>query len=576
MNNLFKRQIEIFRSLDRVKKVAIIATFLFLMMFCFIHIMLVRDTFFVDNAGNINSTLEGYGDIPLHMTQISKFAFDKSFNLDEPIYFGRDLQYHFLFNLLRGKLLSLTNSWSFAVLWPVYILVTANIILIFMIYYRLIKNLWLSVCSMLLFYLGAGTAGWAVLLGEKMKIITKLTAEYPQQNVVFGPVMSMSFIHQQTFIFGFSVFLILILLIDKLQNKFNWKIASVGIITLGIIPVAHMHSFIAIIIFAFVSFVFAFKNKQTNYQKNILKVFVPGFILALPSIYFLTASQNGSTDSPLRFHLGWMVERGIGSANFVTEAGRGLFSLDYLSFLFTNFGLIIPIVLAVFVYFVIKYRTSYDQTLRNLYPYLWTSIIIFALINLIQFQTWDYDNNKLLAYSLFFASPLVFWILGNVGKNRIILKRILIGLILTSFILSGLVDIIFRLNVKRNSLYQIFSKDSVLVAEYIKDKIQEDDLILTSLSHTNPVVSLSGRQIVAGYTGWLWSRGINYQSREKAIKDFYALPSRESSLLKEYNIKYILLDRSIAGNFIENTKKFDRLFDREFVSGENVLYRVRE
>jgi hypothetical protein len=538
--------------------------------------MLVRDTFFVDNAGNINSTLEGYGDIPLHMTQISKFAFDKSFNLNEPIYFGRDLQYHFLFNLLRGKLLSLTNSWSFAVLWPVYILVTANIILIFLIYYRLIKNLWLSICSMLLFYLGAGTAGWSVLFGEQIKIITKLTAEYPQQNVVFGPVMSMSFVHQQTFIFGFSAFLILILLIDKLQNKFNWKIASVGIIILGFMPMAHMHSFIAIVIYAFFSFVFAYKNRQTNYQKNILKVFVPGFILALPSIYFLTASQNGSTGSSLRFHLGWMVERGIGSANFVTEAGRSLFSLDYLSFLFTNFGLIIPIVLAVFVYFVIKYRTSYDQTLRNLYPYLLASVIIFALINLIQFQTWDYDNNKLLAYSLFFASPLVFWILGNVGKNRIIIKQILIGIILASFIFSGLVDIVFRLNVKRNSLYQIFSKDSVLVAEYIKDKIQEDDLILTSLSHTNPVVSLSGRQILVGYAGWLWSRGINYQSREKAIKDFYALPSRESSLLKEYNIKYILLDRSIAGDFIENTKKFDRLFDREFVSGDNVLYRVRE
>jgi hypothetical protein len=429
---------------------------------------------------------------------------------------------------------------------------------------------------MLLFYLGAGTAGWSVLFGEQIKIITKLTAEYPQQNVVFGPVMSMSFVHQQTFIFGFSAFLILILLIDKLQNKFNWKIASVGIIILGFMPMAHMHSFIAIVIYAFFSFVFAYKNRQTNYQKNILKVFVPGFILALPSIYFLTASQNGSTGSSLRFHLGWMVERGIGSANFVTEAGRSLFSLDYLSFLFTNFGLIIPIVLAVFVYFVIKYRTSYDQTLRNLYPYLLASVIIFALINLIQFQTWDYDNNKLLAYSLFFASPLVFWILGNVGKNRIIIKQILIGIILASFIFSGLVDIVFRLNVKRNSLYQIFSKDSVLVAEYIKDKIQEDDLILTSLFHTNFVVSLSGRQILVGYAGWLWSRGINYQSREKAIKDFYALPSRESSLLKEYNIKYILLDRSIAGDFIENTKKFDRLFDREFVSGDNVLYRVRE
>lgn len=581
MKKLFLMQIAKFKDLNIFQKRLFVLVFLVLVIFCAIHIKLVNDTFFVDREGNINSTLEGYGDMPLHMSQISKFAFEKTFNLSEPIYLGRNLQYHFLFNMIRGFILKFTGSWSFAVLWPAYLLVIANIFLIFIIYYRLIKNVWLALGSLVLFYLGTGTAGWNVLFGGATKIITKLTSVYPEQNVVFGPILAMSFIHQQTFILGLTGLLVLVLILNKIKTTFNWKIAGVGIIVFALMPSAHMHSYIAIVIFSFFLLISLFHNKNYEYFKNILKVIIPGIVLSLPSVYFLIASHSSSLGSSLKFRLGWMVQNGLGSANFL-ENNRTIFSLDYTSFLFKNFGFILPIIVIVTALFIMKFRTKNKEVIHdkvifdNLKVYLWSALSIFILVQLIQFQTWDYDNNKLLAYFLFFASPVILWTVYVMSPKKVVARTVLVSVILFALIFSGLTDTFFRLSVKKESLYRVFDHNSVVLAEYVKDNIDEKDLILTGTSHINPVASLAGRQILVGYNGWLWSRGINYQNREKAVKDFYAGPSRESKLLSEYDIKYILLDRTIAGDFIENTKKFDQVFDREFVSGDNVLYRLHQ
>ncbi len=571
-----------FNDLRKYQNKSLILAFVFLIIICVLHLKLVSDTFFVDREGNINSTLEGYGDVPLHMTQISKFAFEEDFNLKEPIYLGRNLQYHFLFNMIRGLILKFTNSWSFAFLWPVYLLVVINIFLIFYIYFKLIRNVWIAIGSLLIFYLGTGTAGWNVLLGESAKIITKLTAIYPDQNVVFGPILAMSFIHQQTFILGLTGFLTLLWIINRIETKFNWKIASVGIIAFALMPASHMHSYIAIVIFYFFFLISLVLKKDYVYFKNILKVIIPGIILSLPSVYFLVASHSSSLGNTIGLHLGWMVQKGLGSANFLLENTRSIFSLDYASFLFKNFGFILPIMVIVTVLFIMKFKIKNKVIIHdniifgNLRVYLWSAICIFILVQLIQFQTWDYDNNKLLTYFLFFASPVILWTAYVVIPKKVIIKKILIGLIIFILILSGLTDMYFRLRVKKASLYRIFDYNSVALAEFVKNNIDEKYLILTGTAHTNPVVSLAGKQILMGYNGWLWSRGVNYHSREKAIKEFYARPSKESKLLSDYDIRYILLDHSIDGDFIENTKKFDQIFDREFTNRGNVLYRVEK
>ena len=43
------------------------------------QLYLITQTFWVSADGSVHSSIEGYGDIPLHLTQISKFAFQPIF-----------------------------------------------------------------------------------------------------------------------------------------------------------------------------------------------------------------------------------------------------------------------------------------------------------------------------------------------------------------------------------------------------------------------------------------------------------------------------------------------------------------
>ena len=112
----------------------------FLLAFIFFHLYLISQTFLIDRYGNIRSTITGYGDIPLHLTQITKFAFQNPLNLGEPIFYGQKLDYPFLINLISGLMLRVSGNFSFSVLAPVFIFASCNIIFVFWIYKKFLKE----------------------------------------------------------------------------------------------------------------------------------------------------------------------------------------------------------------------------------------------------------------------------------------------------------------------------------------------------------------------------------------------------------------------------------------------------
>lgn len=571
LNFFIQSKIKVWRNFDRTKQFSIIAIITVLIFFGFVHVKMLGDTFFVDEFGGIKTTLEGYGDIPLHMTQVSKFAYENPLSLNDPIYYGRNLQYHFLFNLIRGFILKFSNSWSIAMLWPAYFFAIINIVLIFIIYNKFTKNLWLSLSSLVLFFLGAGTAGWNILGGQSAKMITSLNAIYPNQNIVFGPVLSMSFIHQQTFILGLTAFLVMILIVFNLQMKKDWRLMIGGILTLAILPLIHMHSFIAINIFISYVIVVAFFDKKMKEIKNVLTVFITGIILALPSVYFLVASGQNSFGSSLKLRLGWMVERGIGSVNFLSD-NRSVFTLDYFNFLYANFGLILLSFVIATIFLLYKWLKNKKDLDSGVKVFILSSITIFVLVQFVRFQIWNFDNNKLLVYFLFFASPIIWLAIIKMFANKP-LFAVLISLPLLMFLtLSGISDTYYRFKVNNDSLHQIFSFHSIELADYIKHNTDKTKIILTGADHRNPVSSLAGRQILLGYPGWLWTRGINYSAREAEIKKFYADPNPKDSIISKYSIGYVLVDDFVLRNYNASLEKFDKQFTKVFSNDNYTLY----
>lgn len=573
----------------------IFLTVVCLLVFYVVHIQVTGNTFFTDESGNIHSTNEGYGDVPLHLSQISKFAYSSSFDLREPIYYGATLQYPFLLNLIRGLILQMFHSWSFAVLMPLYLLIASNIVLVFFIYFHFLKNKYWSIAALSIFFLGSGPSGWMALFDKQKFSLINTGAQYPLQNVDFGAPLVSAFTNQQTFIFGLFAFLIFIfcLLQIKKESKLQggtsagWnksRYVAGAILSLGLLPLIHTHGFVAAVVVLFAVMVLNIQKISRPYFKKLCLIASVSGLLALQQLHFLLAGKTLFHQGLnfTHFRLGWMLQEGMAAANFPV-GDRSFFSWSYLSFNWQNFGLILPLfalslVLITFLWMRLRKVANEEELVKNdlRLPIVFglSGIILLTLAELVQFQPWDFDNNKILVYFLFLVAPLIVWSLAKISHGRKVIQNLVITIVMIFLTLSGGLDTYWRLKANRADLPIIFNPDSMAVAKWVRENVSEDEIVLTSTNHLSPVSSLAGRQVLVGYPGWLWTRGIDYSGREKEVEQFLKVPSPTSPLLKKYPIKYILFDDSMRGNYGVKPEIYSAVFKEVFVVGQYHVYAV--
>lgn len=549
---------------------SVVIGLILLVIFGAVHLYLVSKTFVIDSTGNIHSTTEGYGDIPLHLTQISKFAYAPKFDLSEPIFLGEKIRYPFALNMISGLLLRFTRLLTFSVLFPVYLLIVASIVLIAAIYNKLFKNLLLSSVALWMFMLGSGLGG--------LKKITYFNAKYPAQNIDFGAPLSLVLIHQRTFFLGLFGFLLFLYLLIRLESspRATWKLLFGTGLVYGLLPLAHTHSFVAASAVLGIYGLLLLTRKNWAKIKNTAVLLCTGLVLALPQLWYLLSAKSifSASDSFTRFRLGWMINPTIGSVQFPPGAEPSVFSSAYLHFLSLNFGFILFVLVLGAIYFVFKYKKiEDDKTLPILF--LASSAVLFLIVQIIQFQPWDYDNNKLLVYYQFFAAPFTLWLIASLFEQR---KKVLAGVIIIYFIaatFTGFIDIRPRLAVAKSDLPEIFNVPAQHLATHIRANMP-DELILTSTTHLNPVSSLAGRGVLVGYPGWLWTRGLNYSGRETDLKNFYKDPLLHLGILQKYNVSYVLLDDLARNDYKANQATFDNLFTKVFSEGQYTMYKVKK
>jgi hypothetical protein len=569
-------------------------TAILLISFIIFHLYLISQTFLIDNYRNIRSTITGYGDIPLHLTQITKFAFQNPINLGEPIYYGQRLDYPFLINLISGFMLRITGNFSFSVLIPSFIFATCNVVLVFWIYKKFLKNNLAAYVSVLLFYLGSGFGALTYiqtaftnklnltqfinyLIQNNLTTVVKFDAKYPAQNIDFGAPLSLVFLHQRPFFMGFFGFLIFLLLLILLFKKTRLKLVSIlAGISFGLLPLTHTHSFIAATVVVCSFMLVSLLKKDFIYFRYLLITAVVGAVIAIPQIIYLTTA-NGTLTQAAGFivpRLGWMVPPTIGSVAYPTNALPTIFSFSFLQFLLLNFGVILPAFLISILKIFLKKKTLVKENSTLIFSFIVSGLMLFLFVQLIKFQPWDFDDNKLLVYFQFFSIPLIIFVIKNIMEHRR-LTGILIAVVFIALTLfSGVIDMLPRLAMTKDTLPVIFATDSQLMANYIMKTIPQNELILTGTDHRNPVDALAGRPVLVGYPGWLWSRGIDYSRREAEVKNFYSFPSINNLLLREFPLKYVLLDNQTILDFKADKQTFDKKFPIIYHIGQYTLYKL--
>ena len=119
----------------------------------------------------------------------------------------------------------------------------------------------------------------------------------------------------------------------------------------------------------------------------------------------------------------------------------------------------------------------------------------------------------------------------------------------------------------------VFSKDSVAVAEQIKQKTPRGAMFLNAPTFNSTTV-LTGRQSLMRYPGHLGSYGIDYGPREADVKTMYKGGPGAEALFQKYNIDYVMMtpeeNRLVAPNE-EYFKKYPVIAE----AGQYKVYKIK-
>ncbi|MBR5345838.1 MAG: hypothetical protein IK127_08465 [Clostridia bacterium] len=398
---------------------------------------------------------------------------------------------------------------------------------------------------------------------------TTPTNQPDPNNLRWSNVIADMFVPQRTFLGGYCMVLpCLYLLWTGFGGSLKRKSADMRHIALlgvwaGALPLIHTHSFLALALCSagFLLYDMIHGPDRLYWLKQYAIYAGITAMLALPQLFGFTFHQafgqgENAGSSFLTFQFNWVNNRG----------GEGMRDL-YIWFYLKNIGLPFLIVLMA----VLEKNPRHRRILYG-------AGLIWLAAELIRFQPNEYDNNKLfyLAWLLccFVAAD---WCVTVFRRLRGMRSRwALAVLCAVAFFLSA------GLTLAREvvSNYEVYRKEDVAMAEWIKENTDEDAVFLTGWEeHLNPVDSIAGRTIVCGPDLWLYWHGFDTRQTHADIRRFYEDPTNNLDVLSKYGVDYISLSSTFGGEatkFDVDTNAFDELFEKVYDESGRCIYRVPE
>ncbi len=511
--------------------------------------ILINSILFNSPNKTLKTDIASWGDTAIHLEIIQRMVTAKPFIIDNPVMGNTHLTYSFLIDFISAIYLKLDANKVFAFRFPLLLYCICAVLLIFFIGCRILISKYFAVLALFLILYGSGF-GFSVLFKDlqlayqqnglknipeffinpphEYTFLTTINTVKPQQkgtdeNIVWMvPIISL-LSHQRGFPIGLAVFsFILIGIILYGQSSYFWRF---GIIA-GLLPIIHIHSFLALFFLMAVLFWFNIK-----YWKSWTIFGIITTIIALPQIFYFRSGNNILNINIFKPWFGWM-----------TNLKENPFA-----FWSNNFGFIFLLWLSVLIIMII-FIVLKKYILHLKISFVIASLILFILPNIFLFQSWNFDNNKILFYwwilaILFCVTPLLQFI-----WQKKLLGKISVIIIVIFSVMAGSIDVMARLIAPQNTYYGYSDSDNnkVTIAQWIQNNTLANSLFLTSSSIDPAPLFLAGRPIYLGYNGWLWGWGLDYLKNQKIAEQII---NGNLILACQEKIDYILLDNDLRRDF---------------------------
>jgi hypothetical protein len=529
--------------------------------------------------GIYTGVLNNYGDLPFHLSVITRFAFGQNFPPEDPTFAGVRFTYPFITDFISAMFVRAGASLRDSLFIENYIIGVSLVGVLHRFGQQLLRNRTAAILTPVLIILNGGF-GWAMFFsdvnqsdGGVFGVLRHISHSYtilPEvaQGWRWGNAVTSLLVPQRGFLLGIPLAAIVFTQWWAATKKKSVPPASAGGskrrlnppadaggtdrnssrrmlaagAVAGLLPLIHAHSFMAVMM---VGAVLALINLRR--WREWFLFFLVASIIAIPQLLWSTHGTAVSTRAFIAWQFGW------------DRSGENLFW-----FWFKNTGLFIPLLITALLW----KREDYLVPRKLLLFYL-PFALCFIVPNLVKLAPWIWDNVKILFYWWLASAPIVALLLARLWESGP-WQRGLAASLLVVLTLSGALDV-FALATRQGE-YQEFDRDGINFAEMIKQRTPPTATILHAPIHNTPVF-LTGRRSLMGYPGHIWTHGLDYGPRETEIKHIYAGAPDAVSLLAKYGVDYVVIDPQENSLMKVNTEFFRR-YPEIANTGEYHLYKI--
>lgn len=474
-----------------------------------------------------------WGDLGLHLSLVSRFAAQSRFSFDLPILAGAKLTYPFLIDFLSACLHRMGLGLQAALSVPALLLGIAFLQLFLCLAVRLFARPAAGVLGVVIFVLNGSIAALPWFIRDLrasplpwFRFLLAMDEQYanlPKAGLWFGNVVADMLLPQRAVLFGFPAFVAVAILLAANDSAGERRsLVAAGAIA-GLLPFAHTHTFVVA-----TGVLGWFALRETIRRRSLLHPWSAALLMAALLAAPQLAWQLSGGAHFGRFQWGWM------------KTPEESFAL----FWWRNWGVAAVLLPALLL---VAARTP-NRFCRHFYAALFG---LFWIANLYRFQPWAYDNMKFLIYSYLGVALVTGGALAEWGA-RGWLGRVGAAVVLASLTAVG------SLSLLRESYasFQFVSAADAELATHFRARIPGEARVLTASNHNHFVPTLTGRRIVLGYPGWLWTYGLPSERQARDVRQLFSGAPEAPALLGRYGISYVVIGPAEKRSFDVNTAFF--------------------
>ncbi|MEP7167105.1 MAG: hypothetical protein ABI758_03960 [Candidatus Woesebacteria bacterium] len=454
-----------------------------------------------------------WADWSMHIGLVNSFAY-RPLSLwfsSHPFFAGAPLNYPFVINLISGILIRLGVSLSVSMLLPSFLLSLGLLATLYFFYKRFFTNT-KTICIAALLFLCSGGVGFALVqtFSDSTVVLTKI----PEKGIEFTNIIMGMLVPQRAFLLGLPIGLwLLSSIIDFTRNKKPSiaKLVGMGLVA-GLLPIIHTHTYIVVVLFS----AWVLLYQRTHWREWIAFGTTSAVVSALVYLFFLRSSV--SVASFFSWQPGWYVHTGI---------------LPWMLFWLKNWGVFL--VLALIGTYLIYIRRRVE------FAYISAWWMIFILANLIQFQPQSWDNSKLFAWVYVGLGIPAAYCLYLLWRTKYKLAKVSVCVLVFLASLSGGIDLLHMLDFSHQT-FRMLSADEISLGTWVREHTTPDAVFVTPELVSNPIPMMSGRSVVMGYSGWVFSYGFPYTDRQREMTALYSGDSTALDRLQNMTaIQYVYI-----------------------------------